>query len=132
MSALTNHAENLLLAWLLTTGTATRPTAWYVALHTEDPGEDGSTGELVVGTDPDYVRKSVTFATPADGKALSSAQVSWTAASGASAYTVTHISIWDAATSGNCLYKGPLLVPKDMVASQTWDINIGELIAALD
>ncbi len=31
MSSFTDHTENLVLTWLLTSGTATRPTAWYVA-----------------------------------------------------------------------------------------------------
>ena len=37
MSALSDHAENLILNFLMTSGTATRPTAWYVALYTVAP-----------------------------------------------------------------------------------------------
>ena len=35
-----NFAEDLVLNWLLTTNSATRPTAWYVSLYTVAPGEE--------------------------------------------------------------------------------------------
>lgn len=135
MSALTNFAENLLLTWLMTDAAApTRPTAWYAALHTGDPGEAGDANEVVVGTDADYVRKAVTFADPVSdsGQVLSEAQVAWTANSGASTYTITHVSIWDASTAGNCLFKGQLLVPHEMVASGVFALDAGKIICALD
>ena len=134
MSSLANHAEDLLLKWLLTATTATRPSARYISLHTGDPGEARSANELVVGTDADYVRKVVTFADPVtgSGQSLSSSAVSWTAASGASYYTVTHLAIWDALTGGNCLMKAALLAPRNMTASAVLDFATGELIASLD
>lgn len=132
MTAFTNYAEDLLLDWAFTTDSVTRPTAWYVALHTADPGETGATAEVVVGTDADYVRKSVTFASAVSGQSLSSGAVSWTANAGASTYVVTHVSIWDASTAGNCLMKGELLVPVTQNASDTFTIPIGDLVAALD
>lgn len=132
MSALTNFGEDLLLDWMFTTDSVTRPTAWYVALHTGDPGEVGTTDELTTGTDADYVRKSVTFASAVSGQALSASAVSWTAAAGATTYVITHVSIRDALTSGNVLMKGELLVPVTMNASDSFTIAIGDLVAALD
>lgn len=134
MSGLTNHGEDLLCTWLFTTTAATRPTAWYVALHTGDPGEVGSANEVVVGTDADYVRKSVTFADPvaSSGQVLSNASVSWTVNSGSAGYTVTHASIWDASTAGNCLMKGQLPVSRTLAASGVLTFAIGEIIAAMD
>lgn len=132
MTALTNFAEDLILAWVFTTGTATRPTAWYVALHTADPTETGAVAEVVVGTDADYVRKSITFAAPSGGTTASSAAVSWTVDAASGGYTVTHISIWDAATTGNCLIKGALLAERVLVANGVLTFNIGDIIAALD
>ena len=67
MSCLSDYAENLVLTWLLTATAATRPSAWYVALHTGDPGETGASNEVVVGTDADYVRKAITFADGSGG-----------------------------------------------------------------
>jgi len=126
--AFTTHGGNLALAFLLTAGTATRPTAWHVALHTGDPGVAGTANELVVGTDPDYVRKSVTFATPASRQALSDAAVSWTAGTTAG-YNITHVSIWDAATAGNCLLAAAKPVVVAVTTGKVTTFAIGEIIA---
>lgn len=135
MSALTNYGEEKLLTWAFTDATApTRPTAWYVALHTADPGETGLASEVVVGTDADYVRKSVTFADPVagSGQVVSEGAVTWTVDAASAGYTVTHISIWDASTSGNCWLKGALPVARALTANQVLTFSIGDLIAALD
>ena len=42
MTAKTDYAENLALLYLMTDETYVRPTAWFVALHTGDPGEAGT------------------------------------------------------------------------------------------
>ena len=41
MAALSDYAEKLVLDWLMTNGSATRPTAWYVALYTAAPSDAG-------------------------------------------------------------------------------------------
>ena len=135
MSGLTNHGEDLLVTWMFTDATApTRPTAWHVALHTDDPGEDGDANEVLVADDADYTRKSVTFADPVagSGMCLSEVQVSHTPASGAAGYTVTHASIWDAPTAGNCLMKGALPIPRAISNAAPLTFEIGEIIAAMD
>ena len=132
MSGLTNHAEDLLLTWMFTATAATRPTAWYAALHTGDPGEAGSANEVLVGTDADYVRKSITFDDPTSGQSPSLGAATWTVDAGSGGYTVTHLSIWDASTSGNCLIKGALPVSRSLAASQVLTFAIGDIIAALD
>jgi len=58
MSALSDYSEKLLLDWLMTTGSATRPTAWYVGLFTAAPSDSGG-GTEVSGNG--YSRQSVTF-----------------------------------------------------------------------
>lgn len=134
MSGLTNYAEDALVTWMFTNATApTRPTAWYVAMHTGDPGETGASNELLVGADADYVRKSVTFADPVagSGQSLSEASVSWTADAASAGYTVTHLSIWDSLSGGECLIKGQLPVARSMAANQTLTLSAGDLIAAL-
>ena len=106
MSFLSTTAANLMLQWFLTTDSVTRPTAWYISLHTGDPGTTGA-NEVTTGVDADYVRQAITFATPAAKQALSNAAVSWTAAAGTAGYTVTHIGLWSAATTGT-FYGGKL------------------------
>jgi hypothetical protein len=101
MSNLSNHAETLALTWLMTAGSATRPTSWYVALHTGDPGETGASSE-VSGTG--YARQSAAFDAPASGATANTADLTFTA--GGAWGTVTHASIWDAVSGGNCLWQG--------------------------
>ena len=132
--SLSNFAENLLLDWMFTADAPTaaaRPTAWYVALHTGDPGETGA-NEVLVATDADYVRKAVTFGAASSGANASTAQVSWTVDAASAGYTVTHASIWDAETAGNCLISGALTSPRTLAALGVLTFEIGEVIAALD
>ena len=132
MTALTDYAENLLLAWFFTNGAATRPTEWHVALHTEDPTDAGDQGELSTGQDTSYLRKAVTMGAPALGQSLSATQVSWTMGTVATGFTITHASVWDASTGGNCLIKGQLTAARAMTTGDVITFEIGEIIAALD
>ena len=132
MSAFTDFAENLLLNWMFTTGTAVRPTAWYIALHTADPTETGAVSEVLVAADSAYARKAVTFGASTGGQSLSTLQVAHTPAVGATAYTVTHISVCDALTTGNVLMKGALLVPRTIDNANPLVLAIGDIVAALD
>lgn len=127
---LSAYARNLLLDWLLSAATATRPTAWYVSLHTGDPGTTGAS-EVLIATDADYTRKTVSFAVAASGQKASSTDVTHTADIAATTYNVTHIGIWDAATAGNFLLGGALAVPETVVASGTIALTTGRIIGAL-
>ena len=134
MSGLTNAGEDLLVTWMFTDTAVTRPTGWFVALHTGDPGEDGSANEVLVANDADYTRKTVTFADPVagSGMCLSEGQVSHTPAVAASPYTVTHASIWTLASGGICLIKGALPIPRTISNAAPLTFEIGEIIAAMD
>ena len=136
MSGLTNAGEDLLVTWMFTDAdmTGLRPVSWYVALHTDDPGEDGDANEVLIANDADYTRKSVTFANPVTGSGmcLSEGQVSHTPAVAASPYTVTHASIWTLASGGICLMKGALPIPRTISNAAPLTFEIGEIIAAMD
>ena len=128
--ALSAFARNLLLDWLLTNGTATRPTTWFVSLHVGDPGTTGA-NELVVGTDADYIRQAVVFDAAAAGQTENTGALTWTADVAATAHDITHIGVWDAATAGNFLIGGQLAVPEPRVASAAPVLSAGRCIAAL-
>ena len=136
MSGLTSAGADLVVKWMFTDAdmTGLRPTAWYVALHTADPTEVGNVGEVLTANDADYTRKTVTFADPVTGSGmcLSEAQVSHTPAVAASPYTVTHASIWTAASGGTCLMKGALPIPRTISNAAPLTFEIGEIIAAMD
>lgn len=130
--SLSNHAEDLALTWLFTDSSVTRPTAWYVGLHTDNPGETGANNEVDTDDDADYVRKSVTFADPSSGVSVSEADVSWTVNSASSGYTVRYASLWDAATSGNCLGYGQLYSEHAMEADGIMAFAAGDLSISID
>jgi len=125
MAALSDHAEALLLDWLMTNGTATRPTAWYVGLFTAAPSDAGGGTEVSTGG---YARQSVTFdaASSPGGTTSNSGAVSFTA-SGADYGTVTHIGIFDASTSGNLLWHGALTASKTVADGDTLEFSVGNI-----
>jgi len=127
---LSTFAGNLVLDWLLSTATATRPTAWYLSLHVGDPGLTGA-NELVVGTDAAYVRKAITFAAAATKQKATDASVTWTADAAATTYIVTHVGIWDALTAGNFLSYGTLAVPETIAASGSFNLSAGRAISTI-
>lgn len=125
MAALSDHAEALLLDWLMTNGTATRPTAWYVALYTAAPSDSGG-GTEVSGNG--YAREAVTFAaaTSPGGTTSNTGAVSFTA-SGGNWGTITHIGIHDASTSGNLLWHGAMTASKTVADGDTLEFSIGNI-----
>jgi hypothetical protein len=129
--SLANHGENLVLNWAFTDASVTRPTAWYVALNKDDPGETGA-NEVTVSDDADYLRKSITFADAASGAVASESSVTWTIDSASSGFTIRGVSIWDAASSGNCLAAGLLYSSHAVVANDVITFAIGDLTVTLD
>ena len=125
MAALSDHSEALLLDWLMTTGSATRPTAWYVALYTAAPSDSGG-GTEVSGSG--YTRQSVTFdaATSPGGTTSNSGDVSFTAAGG-NWGTITHIGIFDASSAGNLLWHGAMTASKVVNDGDTLQFSAGNI-----
>ena len=125
MSALSDYSEKLLLDWLMTTGSATRPTAWYVALYTAAPSDSGG-GTEVSGSG--YSRQSASFsaASSPGGTTSNSNTISFTA-SGGSWGTVTHIGIFDNSTGGNLLWHGGLTASKIVGDGDTLEFAIGNI-----
>ena len=106
MAALSDHAENLLLNFLMTSGTATRPTAWYVGLFTAAPNDAGG-GTEVSGNG--YSRQAVSWDTASGtGGTTSNSTAETFTASGGDWGTITHIGIFDAASAGNLLWHGAI------------------------
>lgn len=122
MSAASNYVENLALEWLLTTETVTRPTAWYIGLHTADVTDAGTGTEVSGGS---YARKAVTF-TVTDDTASNSATVTFDAAT-ANWGTITHVGIWDASSGGNLLFHGAVTTSKTIETGDTFQISSGNL-----
>jgi len=132
--SIANATETLLLNWLFNQGTPTRPTAFYLSIHSADPTEDGSVGEQVVGTDTNYsARPTLTFGSAAASGVISNtAALTYTPAVAAPDFTVTYVAIWDAATAGNCLFVGALEVARTINNGSPLSFAIGDINVALD
>ena len=125
MAALSDHAEALLLDWLMTNGSATRPTAWYVALYTAAPSDSGGGTEL---SGNGYSRQAVTFAaaTSPGGTTSNTGDISFTA-SGGNWGTITHIGIFDASSGGNLLWHGIMTASKIVNDGDTLEFSTGNI-----
>lgn len=97
----------------------------YAQLHIGDPGE-ACTSNVATET----TRKLVTFAAASGGSKASSNAQSWT--SYPAEETVTHVSIWDAATSGNALWYGSLSTSISLRVGNSLTFNTGSLVVTLD
>lgn len=129
MTAFSNYAENLVLNWVFTNGAATRPTAWHVALHTANPTEVGNVGEL---SGNGYARQAATFAAASGGATENSGALTFGPNTGTNWGSVTHISIWDASTAGNCIAYGALSSPVTINVGDSLVISAGNLDLTLD
>jgi len=129
MSALSDFAEKLVLDFLMTNGSATRPTNRYIALFTAAPSDSGG-GTEVSGNG--YARQSATFnaASSPGGTTSNSNAPSFTAAGG-SFGTVTHIGIFDALTVGNLLWHGAMTASKTVADGDTLEFSIGNIDLAI-
>lgn len=128
MSA-SNYSENLMLNAVLTAGALTRPSAWWVGLHTADPGETGATAEVTGGA---YQRTSATFGTATTGSTSNTGAINFPSATAAWG-TVTHVTIWDAQSGGNCLWSGPHNPASQVIPSgATYSMAAGQLTVSLD
>jgi len=99
----------------------TRPTVWYCKLHIGAPGADGTSNAAAETT-----RVAADFGT--DGLSNVGA-LTWTNVSTTEEYS--HVSIWDHATAGNCLWQGDLASPVSVTAGDTFSIAAGDLDLSL-
>ena len=127
MSSFTDYTENLVLTWLLTTGSATRPTAWYVGLFTAAPSDTGG-GTEVSGSG--YARAStgtISVSGTNPTTATNDAAIEFAAASGGNWGNITHAAIFDASTAGNMLAWAELSTARTINDGDVLRIPAGDL-----
>lgn len=125
MSNLTNFSENQLLAWQLTAGAVTRPTAWHVGVGTGHT-DTGLTGEP---SGNGYARQAVTF-TVTNDVATNSALLVFGPAS-ASWGSMASVAVFDASTGGNCLWSGALTTARTVDSGDSLTIAASALSLTL-
>ena len=123
--SISNYLEDKILDLVFNATAYSGQATVYVALHLGDPGEAG-TGNTAAHT----TRAAATFGASASGSISNDAAVTW--ASYSANETVTHISLWDASTAGNCLWTGALTASKALTSGDTFQIAIGSLDVTLD
>ena len=108
--------------WLDALGNATNytaPTAFWMKLHTADPGAAGATAAATETT-----RKQVSFGAASGGAIASDAATTWTNVAGSEDYT--HFSAWDASTNGNFLCSGTITA-NAVTSGDTFTIASGDV-----
>jgi hypothetical protein len=123
--SISNYLENIILDHILRNQAFTPPSTVYVALHTADPGETGAS-EVTGGS---YARQAVTFGAASGGAVSNTGAINFPAMP---AVTVTHASLWDASTAGNCLWTGALAASKVINSGDTPTFPIGDIDVAVD
>jgi hypothetical protein len=127
MSSFTDYTENLVLNWLFTTNSATRPTAWYIGLFTAAPSDAGGGTEV---TGNGYVRvatgtMSVSGTSPTN--CTNDAAIEFAAASGGNWGTITHIAVMTTSTSGTMLGWAALTTSRTINDGDILRIPAGDL-----
>jgi hypothetical protein len=125
----TNTYENHVMQYVFTSGSVTRPTAWYIGLFTSDPTDTGSAGTEVSGSG--YARTSVTFSVTGD-TATNTAAVEFPAASGGNWGTITHIGVMTASSGGDMIVHSALTTAKAINDGDVFRIPTGDLDITLD
>jgi hypothetical protein len=131
MASFNDYTETLVLKWLLTTESVTRPTAWYVGLFTAAPSDTGGGTEV---TGNGYARKatgtmSVSGTSPTT--ATNGSAIEFDAASGGNWGTIGWAAIFDASTSGNMIAWAALTADRTINDGDVFRIPAGSLDVTL-
>jgi len=125
MAGLSTYFSSAILNWIRSTSMPSDPAAVYIGLHSANPTDTGATGEVTTTIRP-AGRVAVTFAAPSSKAIASDADVDFGNADAGA--TVTHFSLWDASSSGNCLGTAALTTPRTIVAGDPVLFPAGDII----
>jgi hypothetical protein len=131
MSSFTDHTESLVLTWLLTSGTATRPTAWYVGLFTAAPSDTGGGTEVTGNAYARVATGTMTISGTSPTTATNAAAIEFAAASGGNWGSIGWAAIFDASTSGNMIAWAALSTARTINDGDVLRIPAGDLDVTL-
>ena len=123
----TNFLETEILDHVFAGAAYTAPSTKYIGLFTAAPGETGG-GTEVSGNG--YTRKAMAFAT-SGATTSNNAAVEFPTATG-SWGTITHVGIFDAATSGNLMVYATLTASKTVASGDVFRVPSGDLDITLN
>lgn len=127
MSSFTDYTENLVLNWLFTTNSATRPTAWYIGLFTAAPSDTGGGTEITGNGYSRTATGTMTVSGTSPTNCTNSAAIEFPAASGGNWGTITHVAVFDASTTGNMLGWAALTTSRTINDGDILRIPAGDL-----
>jgi hypothetical protein len=130
MASFSDYTENLVLNWLFTGNSATRPTAWYVGLFTAAPSDTGG-GTEVSGNGYARVATGTITVSGTATTATNDAAIEFAAASGGNWGTVTHAAVFDASSAGNMLAWAPLTTSRTINDGDVFRIPASSLTITL-
>lgn len=127
---LSAYLKTAVLNWIRGIAMPAAPAAVYVGLHTQDPTDDGSVGEIsTVGTG--YERIAMEFDAPAldeedgghyidntDEELFPEALTEWG--------NISHCSLWTAQSGGNCLATGTATTVKAIGVGDIYRFKAGD------
>jgi len=123
----TNFLETEILDHVFAGAAYTAPSTKYIGLFTAAPGETGG-GTEVSGNG--YTRKSIAFAT-SGATTSNNAAVEFPTATGTWG-TITHVGVFDAATSGNLMVYATLTASKTVASGDVFRVPSGDLDITLN
>lgn len=140
MSKFSDYSETNIIQSLLRGIAMPLPTGIHLAMFTADPTDANVTAnEVTVGALPAYTRQNAAAAgtidtgwtAPADGVTSNAKVITFQPNNGASAVTVTHLGIYDAATGGNLLFHSPMVNSKTLQVGDVLSFGIGTLVVTV-
>jgi hypothetical protein len=123
-TGLGSGTANSILNELCNAGTWTVPTAFWVKLHTGDPGAAGTANAASNTT-----RMSATFGSAAAGSITTTADITWTSVSATESYS--HVSFWDSDSGGTLIATDNLETTRGLTGGDNFTISAGDLDISL-
>jgi len=100
--------------------------ALYVQLHTANPTNSGT-----VGVSVGLAARTAAGLGAAASRARSNTADVTTAAGSTLAETISHVSLWDAATAGACKWYGPLTTARAVAVGEKFRLVAGALVITI-
>jgi len=127
MSAFSNYLEDQITGWIAGTTFAAAPTATFVQLYSQDPGEGGSaTGALYSRVSVASGAGSWTRGIGGNGTITNASAVTIIPSATATA-SATHVAVFTSATGGDLLFYGALTTAKTIASGDEVKFNASAL-----
>lgn len=138
MSAASDYLENALIGAVLRGQQFSSPARVWIALHTGNPGDTGA-NEVTLAAFPAYVRQDAAKGGTVDqgwiaqvgGMTKNALQLIFPVHNGAAPITITHFSVWDAETGGNCLVAAPLASNRTLNPTDVFVVDVQKLTVSV-